>query len=137
MIHDLAQDGLAVPVLSKNFLTLLPVSFSLILTTAARLFLQANRTSHRELRQVVVREGHARFQAVRHAQLVFDDQRAMQEGFRLEIQRMIDVILGPIQLVSMVPEHIAKNIARPYMFDFAGNRANTLQFCLAATAAKS
>ena len=70
---------------SKTSLTLLPVSFSLILTTAGQIVqLQADPDIASRTPQVVVKEGHARFQAVRHAQLVFDDQQAMQEGFRLK-----------------------------------------------------
>ncbi len=47
-----------------------------------------------ELDEVVVEERNPVFEAMGHAQLVLDDEQAVQEGARLEVQRVVDVLLG-------------------------------------------
>ena len=64
--------------------------------------LEANRAAHREVDEIVVEERHARLEAVRHAELVLDHQQAVQKGLGLEVQRVVDVVLGPVEFVVVV-----------------------------------
>jgi len=64
-----------------------------------------------------------------HAELVFDYQQAMHEGFGFEIQRMVDVIFRRIELVGMAIEDIAKDIPCPYMRNIAPDWPENLFQC--------
>ena len=48
--------------------------------------LRAGRQSHSEVNEIIVEKGHPRFQTVRHAELILDDQQAMEKGLCFEIQ---------------------------------------------------
>jgi len=67
-------------------------------------------------------EWYSGFQTVCHAQFVFDDEQSMQKSLRLEIQRVIDVVFGPVEPVLMIRKHIAKDVARPDVFDIFPDR---------------
>ena len=94
--HRLAQEQLAVARALEELLGLRP---GLVLVEPDDLAkvaeLHAHRDALREVDEVVVEEWQPRLQAVGHRQLVLDDQQPVQERPCLEIQRVVDVILGP------------------------------------------
>ena len=49
---------------------------------------------------------------MRHADLVVDRQQAMKEGFRLEVERMVDVIFRPRQVMGVFAEDAAEDVPR-------------------------
>ena len=59
---------------------------------------------------------------MRHAQLVLDQQQAMQKCLGLEIERMIDVILRRRQFIGMMLKDVPENVAGPDVFDIRQDR---------------
>ena len=82
--------------------------------------LQANRTLHGEVHQIVVHEGDPVFQAVSHAEFIFHHEQTVQKCLSLEVKTMVDVVLWTVEHVVVVCEHIAKDIASPNAFDIIG-----------------
>ena len=69
---------------------------------------------------------------MRHAELVVHNQQTMKKGLSLKVERVVDVILWPIEAVVVCSEHIAKNVSRPDMLYFLPYRCKyAFQFCVA------
>ena len=94
--HHLAQDQLAV---ARALVVALGLAARLVFVDADHLGqvaeLQPRRQPHREIDEIVVEKRDARFERMRHGEFVLDHQQAIEEGLRLEIERMVDVVLGP------------------------------------------
>src|SRR5712691_7376448 len=111
--HHLAQDELAVPG---------PLEIAVLLSARLVLVdardcgqiaeLRADRQFHGEVDEIVVEERYAAFQAMRHRYFIFHDEDAVEKGLGLEVERVIDVVLGPGQRRDMPVEYAAENFMR-------------------------
>ena len=63
--------------------------------------------------QMMIEEGHAGLESVRHAELVFDHQHAVQERLGLEVQRVVDVVLRRARRVGAA-KHVAEDLLGAY-----------------------
>ena len=97
-LHHLAQQQLAV---ARALEVALGLRAGLVLVELARPRSRSRSFSAHghalgEVDEVVVEERHAALEPVRHAQLVLDDEQAVQERLRLEVERVVDVVLGRV-----------------------------------------
>src|SRR5262249_42921284 len=88
--------------------------------------LSASRKPHGKFGQMVVEKRHTRFKSMRHGQLVLDDQKAVEEGFGLEIEAVIDVILRPGERCSVLVEHTSEDVPRDDIADVVPDRRQYL-----------
>lgn len=88
--------------------------------------LEGYGAAHGKIYQIVVKKRHASFEAVSHAEFVIHDQEAVQEGLRLEVKGVVDVILRLFQFVIVLLEDIAKDVPGPDVFDIVPNRGEYL-----------
>ena len=73
------------------------------------------------------RNGTPRLQAVRHAQLVLDHEQPVQERLGLEVERVVDVILGRCRaLPHGASNTLAEDVARAHMLPSAPDRREHL-----------
>ena len=88
--------------------------------------LQPHGHLHREVDEVVIEKRHARLKAVGHAELVFDHEHAVQEGARLEVQRVVDATHRVGAMVDGLRKDVAKNVARPDLRHLGPDRRQCL-----------
>ena len=96
---------------SKNCWVFGPGSFSFRRTTSPRLpSFSPTGTRCANVDEVIVEERQAGLEAVGHRELVLDHQQAVQERLGLEVERMVDVVLGPRQLWRVMREDVAEDV---------------------------
>ncbi len=83
-----------------------------------------DRHPHGEVDEVVVHEGHAGLETVRHRDLVFDHEQPVQEGLSLEVEGLVDVVLGTLERPRILGIDVAEYIARRYARHVAPDRCH-------------
>ncbi len=121
--HHIAQDRLPVLGAFEVFGRLVPgFVFVDFCGCGEVLQLERHRATHRKVDQIVVHEGHPGLEAVRHAELVLDDEEAVEKRLRLKIEGVVDVVLGPTKAHVTGAVDVAKDVSCPYVLHVAPDR---------------
>lgn len=123
--------------ISKNLLAVISLPEELTLFVSRLVFVDAHHlgqvvqlevdwATHDKVHQVVVHKWHTGFQAVCHAELVFNHKQTMQKGLGFEVERVVDVVLGPLQLIVMREKDVAEDIPGPDVFHIVPDRRKEL-----------